>query len=557
MNPTMEKPLVKVEFHDDNDGSVVTVEVVTGTKVTEAATQAGVYIPTLCHHPRLTPAGKCGLCVVSVENGPTPTQLACSTVCRATDDGSPMKVHVHGTHLNGLANAALQRNLRASLVHETERFQKNHEFAPCGLLEIEELANYITQQTTDTSSNSITFDPSLCIGCSRCVRACDQLQGMKILEAPLPTSNPPMVGLAHPPPCMTTRAGRPLSETECISCGQCTVFCPTGAIKEVDHIPRVMQALLDPEKVVVLQTAPSVRVTIAEMFGGRPGDVSEGQLVGAAKASGFRFVFDTNLSADLTIMEEANELLQRLDIAKNGTEEQKKAKPLPMFTSCCPGWINLVEQSYPELIPHLSTCRSPLGMLSSIIRHHWWPRQINILSQHGRNGDDKAVEQSKLFVVAAMPCTAKKDEIARAQFLMANGKPETDAVLTVRELARLFELRQVARLDDYKSFQNIPELVYDNPFGESTGAAILFGATGGVMEAALRTAADVISHESLVDVNYESVRGLTGIKESTVVLGKASLNVAVCHSTRNVREFLATVEEHKKDYHFIEVMACP
>ena len=556
----MEKPLVKVEFHDDNDGSVVSVEVPTGTKVTEAATKAGVYIPTLCHHPRLSPAGKCGVCVVSVEQGPTPTQLACSTVCRPNNDGSPMKVHVHGTVLNGLSNAALHRNLSASLTHQTQRFQENHDFAPCGILEIEELADYITTQTTDTSSNSITYDPSLCIGCSRCVRACDQLQGMRILEAPLPTSNPPLVGIAQAPPCMTTRAGRSLSETECISCGQCTVFCPTGAIKEVDHTPRVMRALLDPEMVVVLQTAPSVRVTIAEMFGGKPGDVSVGRLVGAAKAAGFRFVFDTNLSADLTILEEANELLQRIDIATNGTAEEKKNKPLPMFTSCCPGWINLVEQSYPELIPHLSTCRSPMGMMSSIIRHHWWPRQVNVPAQHDKKATEGQVDQSKLFVVAAMPCTAKKDEMARPQFEMDNGKQETDAVLTVRELARLFELRGVAKLNDYQSFLNIPQLVYDNPFGESTGAAIIFGVTGGVMEAALRTAADVLSGKNIEAVKYESVRGMYGIKESTIELGQegdVSLNVAVCHQMRNVRDFLAQIEESKKTYHFIEVMTCP
>jgi NADH-quinone oxidoreductase subunit G len=267
-SPSMQAPpTVKVEFHDDNDGRVVAVDVPVGTKVTEAAAKAGMYIPTLCHHPRLSPVGKCGLCVVSVEHGPTPTQLACSTVCRPNDDGSPMKVHIHGTVLNGLANAALHRNLQASVAHQTKRFQDNHDFAPCGLLEIENLANFLIQETVDTSSKSITYDPSLCVGCSRCVRACDQLQGMKILEAPLPSSNPPLVGIAQAPPCMTTRAGRPLAETECISCGQCTIFCPTGAIKEVDHTPRVMRALMDPEMVVVLQTAPSVRVTIAEMFG--------------------------------------------------------------------------------------------------------------------------------------------------------------------------------------------------------------------------------------------------------------------------------------------------
>jgi NADH-quinone oxidoreductase subunit G len=467
MTESKEQDLIRVEFIDDNDGSTTIVDVPEGTKITEAATKAGVYIPTLCHHPRLSPVGKCGLCVVSVENGPTPTQLACSTACRRNDDGSHMKVHVHGTMLNGLANAALRRNMEISMENQVKKYQANNHFAPCASLEIEDLAKWMVEESVDTSSNCITYDPSLCIGCSRCVRACDQLQGMKVLEAPMPTANPPVVGVAQQPPCMTTRAGRPLKESDCIGCGQCTVFCPTGAIQEVDHTARVMRALLDPEKVVVLQTAPSVRVTIAEMFGGKPGDCTEGKLVGAAKACGFRFVFDTNLAADLTIMEEANELLHRIGIATNGTEEEKAKSPLPMFTSCCPGWINLVEQSYPELIPHLSTCRSPMGMLSSVIRHHWWPKQTSILSQHGKKtvDNDGKVDQSKLVVVAVMPCTAKKDEIAREQFRMKNGKQETDAVLTVRELGRLIELRGVAKRDDYQTFERIPELVYGKWLG--------------------------------------------------------------------------------------------
>jgi NADH-quinone oxidoreductase subunit G len=263
---------------------------------------------------------------------------------------------------------------------------------------------------------------------------------------------------------MTTRSGQVLKETDCISCGQCTIFCPTGAIKEVDHTSKVMRALLDPTKVVVLQTAPSVRVAIAEMFGGSPLHCTEGKLVGAAKACGSRFVFDTNLAADLTIMEEANELLQRIEISKSGTPDQKAEKPLPMFTSCCPAWINLVEQSYPHLIPHLSSCRSPMSMLSSVIRHHWWPRQTNVLSQHGKQrvANHDQIDQSRLVVVAVMPCTAKKDEIAREQFRMrgGDGRAETDAVLTTREFGRLMELRGVAQRNDNSAFENIPELVY-------------------------------------------------------------------------------------------------
>jgi iron only hydrogenase large subunit-like protein/ferredoxin len=453
--------MISVVFVDDNDGSTTTVQVKEGTKVTEAATEAEIYIPTLCYHPRLPPVGKCGLCVVSVENGPTPHQLACSTACRLTDDGTPMTVHVHGTDLNSLANAALRRNMEVSTRNLVEKYQESNQFSPCASLEIEDLGNWMRKETVDISSNCILYDPSLCIGCSRCVRACDQIQGMKVLEAPMPTSNAPAIGISSQLPCMMTRARRPLKDTDCIGCGQCTVFCPTGAVREVDHTPKVMQALLDPEKVVVLQTAPSVRVTIAEMFGGKPGDCSEGQLVGAARACGFQFVFDTNLAADLTVLEEANELLKRIDIATNGTDKEKTEAPLPMFTSCCPGWINLVEQSYPELIPHLSTCRSPMGMLSSVIRHHWWPRQTRILRQHGKTSEASTeADQSKLVVVAVMPCTAKKDEISREQFRMKSGRQETDAVLTVREFARVMELRGVARRSDYESFHNIPELVY-------------------------------------------------------------------------------------------------
>lgn len=226
----------KVEFHDEDDGSVTTIVVPEGTRLTEAAAKANVYIPTLCHHPRLNPVGHCGLCVVSVENGPTPTQLACSTPCRSTVKNPIMKVHVHGAYLNSLSNAALRRNLERSMVYR--KYERNNDFAACGSLEIEDLGKYMAQTNVDRSSNSITFDPSLCTGCSRCVRACDQLQGMKVLEMPLPGLTPPAVGIAEAPPCMSTRNGKVLKETDCISCGQCTVFCPSGAIKEVEHISR-------------------------------------------------------------------------------------------------------------------------------------------------------------------------------------------------------------------------------------------------------------------------------------------------------------------------------
>jgi len=608
--PTTTKK-VKIEFHDERrrhcnseDKDVVTtVWVPEHTLLTEAASQAGVHIPTLCHHPRLPPVGRCGLCVVSVDDGHTPTQLACSTFCHSKqkesnneghrlrrsshhhddDDGdeednfnnsnkeeakappddynnedrpADMVVRVNGTDLNNLSYAAFKRNMDL-----TRMIQSEFQTSKCGggnILEIEELGQFMKQRSVDNSSASITYDPSLCIGCSRCVRACSShLQDMNVLELPttsLSSNDHLNTGIVKDPlPCITTRAGRPLRDTDCISCGQCTVFCPTGAIKEVDHTPRVMQALTNPEMTVVVQMAPSTRVTLSEMFGGIPGECSEGRLVGAARASGFHYVFDTLLGADLTIMEEAHELLQRLHVAQHGTKEEKERSPLPMFTSCCPGWVNLVEQSNPRLIPHLSTCRSPMSMLSSVIRYHWWPHQTP-------NRD-----QSKIFVVAVMPCTAKKDEMAREQLKSSNGQAETNAVLTVREFGRLLELRRVAQINNAESFRQIPESEFDNPFGNSTGAAAIFGVTGGVMEAALRTAADVVSGKDLPNLNYEQVRGLQGIKDCQVNLSPCnnenngvSLNVAVCHQMSNVKQLISEIgSENASNYHFVEVMVCP
>ena len=260
--PEASRRRVKVEFHDDNNGLVKQVQVPERTLITEAATAAGLRIPTLCHHPRLAPAGRCGLCVCSVENGPAPSQLACSTYVKAregndedlsdSDDSSKedpyktdeemlssppdMIIHINGTDLNDLSSAALKRSMDRTLAYQ-ELQQKGNHFAACGTLEIEEVGNLLQQRTLDTSSEAITYDPSLCIGCSRCVRACDQLQGMHVLDLPIPDAQPAM-GITHAPPCLTTRSGRPLRDTDCISCGQCTLFCPTGAIREVDHTAR-------------------------------------------------------------------------------------------------------------------------------------------------------------------------------------------------------------------------------------------------------------------------------------------------------------------------------
>jgi len=317
-----------------------------------------------------------------------------------------------------------------------------------------------------------------------------------------------------------------LADVACVACGQCSVVCPVAAITEKEDIEKVWEAINNPSKTVVVQTAPAVRVSLGEEFGMDPGEIVTGKLVAALRTLGFDKVFDTDFTADLTIIEEGNELLQRI----------KEGGTLPMLTSCSPGWINFIEQYYPELLPHLSTCKSPQQMFGALAKGYY-------AEKIGRSPEE-------IFSVSIMPCTAKKFEADRDEMSLDGENPDVDVVLTTRELAKM--LRQ-AGVD----FNQLEEEEYDAPFGLSTGAAVIFGATGGVMEAALRTVYEVVTGKTLESLDFKAVRGLEGIKEAEVDLDGTKVKVAVAHSLSNARKVMELIKSGKAEYAFIEIMCCP
>ena len=384
---------------------------------------------------------------------------------------------------------------------------------PSSKFQTPEMKEVQTESCDD--SYALHRDMSLCIDCKRCARACSELQGMDVL-----VNNPldggfPVVPTGH----------HLLKDTECISCGQCNVLCPTGAITEQSHIPRV-KAAMRAGKVMVLQTAPATRVAFGENFGREPGEVTTGKMVACAKALGFQYVFDTNFGADLTIMEEGTELLERI----------KNKGPFPMFTSCCPGWVNLAEKCYPELIPNLSSCRSPHMMLGSCVKTYW-AKKMNL-------------KPEDIYLVSLMPCTAKKDEIERRQMWLNETTPTVDAVLTTKELG---DFCKQEHLTDWDSFA---EMDFDSPMGICTGAGDIFGVSGGVMEAALRTAYELQTGKPLEKITVDEARGLDGTKRFSVDMNGTKVNCAVVHS-KYARELMESIKAGKEDLQFVEVMACP
>lgn len=383
--------------------------------------------------------------------------------------------------------------------------------------EFQRLMAFQEKSSADHSSETVQIDPQACVECSRCARACKELQGIAALEMS-DSVMAPVVG-----------AGRkPMVDTDCIGCGQCTAFCPTGAIHEKSDFSKI-RAAMAAGKVIVCQTAPAPRVAIGEEFGMAAGTISTRKMVGALKAAGFHFVFDTNWGADLTIVEEGTELLHRI----------KTGGVLPMFTSCCPAWINLCEKLYPQLLPHLSTCKSPQGMQGALIKT-WWAERM------GKAPTD-------IFLVSVMPCVAKKDEILRHD-LSRQERQDIDQIMTTREVARFMKEQGV------QDWSKVPELSFDDPMGDSTGAAALFAATGGVMEAALRTAYEVHTGKRLDDaaLNFTACRGFQGIKEATIDLDGTPVKIGVVHTSGNVRKFLEQMmaSPDRLGFHFIEIMCC-
>lgn len=493
------------------------IEVEEGTTILEAAKQLGIGIPTLCAWPEIghTP-GACRICVSEVEGQ---RSLVASCVFPVSD-GMIIRT-----------NTGRVRKARKMVV---ELLLADHptECTSCvrsGNCELQAVAEQVgvrevrfttefppRDKVIDVSSGAIVRDSRKCIHCHRCVTVCEQIQTVSVLT-PAWRGSDVKVGPAF---------NLPLNETNCVNCGQCINVCPVGALYEHDDTVAVWKALEDPTKHVVVQEAPAIRAALGEEFGMPVGSLVTGKMIAALRRLGFDKVFDTNWTADLTIMEEGSELLQRV----------KEGGKLPLITSCSPGWIKFCEHFYPDLLDNLSTCKSPQQMFGSMAKTYY--------------AENAGIDPKDMVVVSIMPCTAKKFECQRPE-MEDSGYRDVDYVLTTRELARMI---REAGID----FINLSDEDYDAPMGEYTGAATIFGATGGVMEAALRTAYVIVTGENLGDLNVMPVRGLDGVKEATVpVKGIGDVKVAVAHGLGNARKVLDKVRAGKGGYHFIEIMACP
>jgi iron-only hydrogenase group A len=488
------------------------VEAQNGDTLLAAARRAGVQIPTLCHYEGLPPSGACRMCVVEVEG-----QRGLVPSC-AFPAAAGMKVRTHSPRAVD-ARRTLVELLLANHPDDCLYCARN------GECQLQDLAAQLgvrrrhyfggrTPARMDVASPSIVRDPAKCILCGKCVRVCEEVQAVGAID---------FIGRGS-----KTRIGPAFDEglnvSSCINCGQCVAVCPVGALVETRAIDEVRAALADPSKIVVVQHAPSVSVSLAEEFGLKPGTDVDGPFVTALRRLGFAWVFDTAFTADLTIMEEASELADRL--ANGGA--------LPMMTSCSPGWVKFVEQFYPDLIPNLSTCKSPQQMLGAVVKTFL--------------ADRLGVEPDRIYSVAIMPCTAKKFEAGRPE-MGRDGRQDIDAVLTTREIAELIRMYGL-------ELASLPPDAADTPFGERTSAGKLFGASGGVAEAALRTAHYLLTGHTPEDLKIQALRGLDGIKEYRATVAGAEIGVAAASGLGNARKLLDQVRAGRKDLQFIEVMTC-
>ncbi|HHY04807.1 MAG TPA: 4Fe-4S binding protein [Thermoanaerobacterales bacterium] len=491
----------------------VNVSVPAGTSILDAAKEAGIKIPTLCYHPDMPFTASCRLCLVQIK-GKRKLQPSCATPVKEN-----MEVITNNPMIREARKTALEL-LLANHPMECPVCIKNNK---CELQRLAQELN-ITDITFEKCSDMLPIDdqnpaivrePNKCVKCGRCVEVCHEVQTVGAINTAYRSGEYNVC----------TAFQKPLAESECVFCGQCVNVCPVGAIYEKDDTQKVWDALNDPDKFVIVQTAPAIRASLGEEFGMDPGSLVTGQMVTALRNLGFDRVFDTDFTADLTIIEEGNELLERLE--NNGV--------LPMITSCSPGWINFIEKFYPELLQHLSSCKSPQQMFGALAKTYYAQKEN--------------ISPEKMFVVSVMPCTAKKYEAARPE-MNSSGYRDVDVVLTTRELGRMLKEAGInlAILEPGK---------FDEPLGISTGAGAIFGTSGGVMEAALRTVYEVVTGKELENIDFTDVRGLEGIKEAEVDIDGTKIKIAVANSLKNARELLEMVKSGKGDYKFIEVMCCP
>ena len=492
----------------------VDYEVPEGITILEAANMVNISIPTLCYLKGINEIGACRMCVVEVKGA---KGLVTSCVYPVSEG---MEIRTSSPKIT----ECRRKNLELLLSNH------NRECLSCvrsGKCELQTLCQEYgvedstiydgvrTPSVVDDSAVHMIRDNGKCILCRRCSAVCEKVQGVGVI-------GPNERGFK-------TNIGSPfnmgLGETSCVACGQCIAVCPTGALREKDYTDEVFAAIADPDKHVVVQVAPAVRAALGEEFGYPIGTQVEGKMATALRRLGFNKVFDTNFSADLTIMEEAHEFLDRV---QNGGK-------LPLITSCSPGWIKYCEHYHPDMIPNLSSCKSPQQMFGAICKSYY--------------AENAGVDPKDIVMVSIMPCTAKKFEIQRKD-QAANGLPDVDYALTTRELARMIKRASI-------DFNNLPDGTFDDPLGRSTGAGVIFGASGGVMEAALRTAVETLTGEELANLDFVGVRGTQGIKEATYNVAGMDINVCVASGLANANKVLNMVKSGEKNYHFIEIMACP
>lgn len=493
------------------------VEVPEGTSILDAARKVHIDIPTLCKHPDVDPTAGCGMCIVKV-NG-----RILRSCCTPVAEG--MEVVTGDAEIVSVRRTVLELIL------------SNHpnECLTCirsGHCELQDLANTFGIASSnlpslnkkfdkDDSTEAIVLDPSKCIVCGRCVDVCQNQQdvwALSYLNRGLATK-------------ITAAGGIPLAESPCIKCGQCSAHCPTGAIVEYDDTQKVWEMLQDPDIYTIVQIAPAVRVAIGEEFGYDFGENLTGKTYAALRRLGFNRIFDTNFGADLTIIEEASEFVEKFT---------KKPEVLPMFTSCCPAWVDMLEKTHHDMIEHFSTCKSPQSMVGALAKTYY--------------AEKMAINPAKIRVISVMPCTAKKWEIKRSKDMSSSGYQDVDVSLTTREICRMIKQAGI-------DFRSLPEENADSPLGEYSGAGTIFGVTGGVMTAALRTAYFYITGEELGEVNFKEIEGLEGIKEAEIDIKGTKVRIAVAHGCGNIETILDRIRDAKASgeempYHFVEVMAC-
>lgn len=498
----------------------IDVEVPQGTTILDAAKSVYIHIPTLCKHPDLDPSAACGICIVKVAGSNKMLRACC------TDIAEGMDIITHDAEIVEVRRTVVELILSN---HPTDCLScgrnNNCELqtlaADFGIRDVA-FDNICKEQPKDDSTGTIVLDPSKCIGCGRCVEVCQNIQdvwALSFLNRGIDTRMAPAGDIV-------------LSESPCVRCGQCSAHCPTGAIFEYDQTKQVWDALRDPDTHCVVQIAPAVRVAVGEAFGFEPGTNMTGQLYAALRRMGFDQVFDTNFSADVTIMEEGSEFIERF-VNKKG--------PLPLITTCCPAWVDMMEKNHTDVMENFSSAKSPQAMMGALIKTYY--------------ADKAGVDAKKICSISIMPCTAKKYEVKRSEDMYASGEKDVDITLTTREIARMIKQAGIC-------FDCLPAEEADHLLGDYTGAGTIFGVTGGVMEAALRTAYCLVTEEKPPKIDFESVRGLEGVKEAAIDIKGTEVRIAVAHGLSNVEYVLDKVRKARDNgeelpYHFIEVMACP